>query len=406
MATDKTPTELPNSVRVLSSLDEIAREEWDACANPGWQNSLPLESHSQEVPYNPFLSHDYLWSLEESGSAIPETGWYARHLVLQEPGEPPLAVVPAYLKTHSQGEYVFDHGWADAYERAGGDYYPKLQISIPFTPVTGRRLLVADLQRRNKIEALLASAIQQVTAQYEASSAHLTFLTEREWSALSDNEFLRRTDQQFHWQNDNYSTYDDFLAALSSSKRKALRKERRRALENGIEIEWLTGDKLTEEHWDIFYDFYIDTSNRKWGRPYLTRKFFSLINERMPDRILLIMAKREGRYIAGALNFIGSETIYGRNWGCLEDHPFLHFELCYHQAIDWAIKNGYKSVEAGAQGAHKLARGYVPTTTHSAHWIPNPGFRRAVENYLEQERLHVRLEQEALTAHAPFKKSD
>lgn len=399
-------SELPNSVRVLSSLSEITRDEWDMCANPGWSNDRPLESKPQEMAYNPFLSHDYLWSLEESGSATAETGWYARHLVLENRGGPPLAVVPAYLKTHSQGEYVFDHGWADAYERAGGDYYPKLQISVPFTPVTGRRLLVGDLDRRRKIEALLAAAIQQVTAQYEASSAHLTFLAEREWSALSDQDFLRRTDQQFHWQNNEYGSYDEFLAALSSSKRKALRKERRKALENEIEVEWLTGSQLTEQHWDIFYDFYIDTGNRKWGRPYLTRKFFSLINERMSDQVLLIMAKREGRYIAGALNFIGSDTIYGRNWGCLEDHPFLHFELCYHQAIDWAIANGYKTVEAGAQGAHKLARGYVPASTYSAHWIPNPGFRNAVENYLEQERLHVKLEQEALTAHAPFKKSD
>ena len=406
MDSNSEKTELPNSVRLLSSLSDIDRLEWDACANPGWSSTRPLDSKPQDIPYNPFLSYDFLSSLEESGSATDNAGWYARHLVLEKPGDAPLAVVPAYLKTHSQGEYVFDHGWADAYERAGGSYYPKLQMSVPFTPVTGRRLLIADQSRHKQIVALLAAAIQQVTVQFEASSAHLTFLTEQEWDALSDMNFLRRTDQQFHWQNNSYASYEDFLAALSSSKRKALRKERRRALENDIEIEWLTGSDLKEEHWDIFFDFYLDTGNRKWGTPYLTRKFFSLIGERMADRVLLIMAKRQGRYIAGALNFIGSDTVYGRNWGCLEDHPFLHFELCYHQAIDWAIANGYQTVEAGAQGAHKLARGYVPTTTYSAHWIPNAGFRDAVEHYLEQERLHVEMEQQALSARAPFKKSD
>lgn len=406
MDSNSEETELPNSVRLLSSLSDIDRLEWDACANPGWSSTNPLDSKPQDIPYNPFLSYDFLSSLEESGSATDSAGWYARHLVLEKPGDAPLAVVPAYLKTHSQGEYVFDHGWADAYERAGGSYYPKLQMSVPFTPVTGRRLLIADQSRHKQIAALLAAAIQQVTVQFEASSAHLTFLTEQEWDALSDMNFLRRTDQQFHWRNNDYASYEDFLAALSSSKRKALRKERRRALENDIEIEWLTGSDLKEEHWDIFFDFYLDTGNRKWGTPYLTRQFFSLIGERMADRVLMIMAKRHGRYIAGALNFIGSDTVYGRNWGCLEDHPFLHFELCYHQAIDWAIANGYQTVEAGAQGAHKLARGYVPTTTYSAHWIPNAGFRDAVEHYLEQERLHVKMEQQALSARAPFKKSD
>lgn len=406
MDSNSEKTELPNSVRLLSSLSDIDRLEWDACANPGWSSTRPLDSKPQDITYNPFLSYDFLSSLEESGSATDRAGWYARHLVLEKPGDAPLAVVPAYLKTHSQGEYVFDHGWADAYERAGGSYYPKLQMSVPFTPVTGRRLLIADQSRHKQIVALLAAAIQQVTVQFEASSAHLTFLTEQEWDALSDMDFLRRTDQQFHWQNNGYASYDDFLAALSSSKRKALRKERRRAVENDIEIEWLTGSDLKEEHWDVFFDFYVDTGNRKWGTPYLTRQFFSLIGERMADRVLLIMAKRHGRYIAGALNFIGSDTVYGRNWGCLEDHPFLHFELCYHQAIDWAIANGYQTVEAGAQGAHKLARGYVPTTTYSAHWIPNAGFRDAVEHYLEQERLHVKMEQQALSARAPFKKSD
>lgn len=406
MDSDSKMTELPNSVRLLSTLSDIDRLAWDACANPGWSSSMPLDSKPQDMSYNPFLSYDFLTSLEDSGSASDRSGWYARHLVLEKPGETPLAVVPAYLKTHSQGEYVFDHGWADAYERAGGSYYPKLQMSVPFTPVTGRRLLIADQSRYKQIQHLLAAAIQQVTVQFEASSAHLTFLTKPEGDALSDMDFLRRTDQQFHWQNNGYVSYDDFLTALSSSKRKALRKERRRALENNIEIEWLTGSDLKEEHWDIFYDFYLDTGNRKWGSPYLSREFFSLIGDRMADRLLLIMAKREGRYIAGALNFIGSDTVYGRNWGCLEDHPFLHFELCYHQAIDWAIANGYQTVEAGAQGAHKLARGYVPTITYSAHWIPNTGFRDAVEHYLEQERLQVKMEQQALSARAPFKKSD
>ncbi|PCJ94017.1 MAG: GNAT family N-acetyltransferase [Hyphomicrobiales bacterium] len=406
MASRTNPENLPNTLKILSSLKEIEREEWDSCANPGWPSDNPLESKNHKLPYNPFLSHDFLWSLEESGSATPETGWHTRHLVLQAEDGPPLGIVPTYIKTHSQGEYVFDYGWAEAYERAGGEYYPKIQICVPFTPVTGRRLLVADLQRQHSIEGLLAAGIQQVTSQYEASSAHLTFLTKQEWDQLSDQDFLRRTDQQFHWQNNNYSDYDDFLAALSSSKRKALRKERRRALENDIEVEHVTGSDLTEDHWDVFFHFYLDTGDRKWGTPYLTRAFFSMIGERMADRVLLILAKRDGRYIAGALNFLGSDTVYGRNWGCIEDHPNLHFELCYHQAIDWAIAHKYKTVEAGAQGSHKLARGYVPTTTYSAHWIPDKGFRSAVENYLEQERLHVKLEQDALLQHTPFKKTD
>lgn len=395
---------LPNTVRVLSDLSEISAAEWDSAANPGWSTDRPLASgKTGPLPYNPFLSYAFLQALEESGSATPETGWYPRHLVLGDL-DAPLGVVPAYIKTHSQGEYVFDYGWADAFERAGGRYYPKLQISVPFTPATGRRLLVADLRRQNQIETLLSAAIQSMTAQYEASSAHLTFLTEGEWERLADKGFLRRTDQQFHWQNDSYKSYDDFLAALSSSKRKALRKERRKAIENEITIEWVTGSDLTEAHWDVFFDFYQDTGSRKWGTPYLTRSFFSLLGERMGDQVLLVLAKRDGKPIAGALNLIGSETLYGRYWGCIEDHPFLHFELCYHQAIDYAIANGLKTVEAGAQGAHKLARGYVPQITYSAHWLPDPNFRSAVENYLETERRHVTLEQEALAAHAPFKK--
>ena len=384
-------------VDAISSLDQIEAELWDACADPGGAPG--------RAPDNPFVTWRFLKALEDSRSVGGRSGWAPRHLAARLGGRL-IGVMPLYAKGHSQGEYVFDHGWADAYQRAGGDYYPKLQISIPFTPVTGRRMLIADRSRQKQIETLLAAAIQQVTVQYEASSAHLTFLTEAEWNALSDHRFLRRTDQQFHWRNNGYGSYDEFLAALSSSKRKALRKERRRALDNDIEIEWLTGNDLTERHWDVFFDFYIDTGNRKWGSPYLTRQFFSLIGERMADRVLLIMARRCGRYIAGALNFIGSDTVYGRNWGCLEDHPFLHFELCYHQAIDWAIANGYRTVEAGAQGAHKLARGYLPTTTYSAHWIPNSGFRSAVENYLEQERLHVKLEQQALASHTPFRKTD
>lgn len=382
-------------MKVIPRMADISAVAWDACANPGG-----------DIPDNPFLSHAFLSALEESGSASAETGWAPHHLVLEEPDGSYAGVVPIYLKNHSRGEYVFDHGWADALERAGGNYYPKLQISVPFTPATGRRLLARPGVFQEQTEDQLTAGMVELARQLDVSSVHLTFLSKNQWSRLGDLGFLQRTDQQFHWLNDQYETFEDFLTVLTSRKRKNLRKERERALDNDIEIEWVTGADLTEDHWDAFYGFYTDTGMRKWGTPYLTRSFFSMINETMPDQTLLVMAKREGRYVAGALNFIGSDTLFGRNWGCVEDHPFLHFECCYYQSIDFAISRGLKKVEAGAQGAHKLARGYLPTHTYSAHYISNPSFREAVERYLEQERDHVDHDIAALSEHAPFKNSN
>jgi predicted N-acyltransferase len=304
------------------------------------------------------------------------------------------------------GEYVFDHGWADAFERAGGRYYPKVQVAVPFTPVTGRRLLVrpgADAERQRR---LLAHGVIALTERHGASSAHLTFLPESEWRLLGEERFLLRTDQQYHFVNEGYRDFEDFLEALASRKRKAIRRERRDALAGGIEVVHLTGSDLTEAAWDAFYEFYMDTGSRKWGRPYLNRRFFSLVSERMADRILLMLARRGGRYIAGALNFIGSDALYGRYWGAIEEQPFLHFELCYYRAVDWGIAHKLARVEAGAQGDHKLARGYRPALTHSAHWIADPRFRRAVADYLGRERRQVEHDVEALDEMSPFRKGD
>ncbi|HEV7414713.1 MAG TPA: GNAT family N-acetyltransferase, partial [Tianweitania sediminis] len=306
----------------------------------------------------------------------------------------------------SQGEYVFDHGWADAFERAGGDYYPKLQASVPFTPAAGPRLLCLQASDPLPIQAALAEGLKALTDQIGASSAHVTFAAEPDITTLEEHGFLHRTDQQFHFFNDGYTSYTDFLDALASRKRKTLRKERETALSSGISIDWLTGTDLTERVWDDFFRFYMDTGSRKWGRPYLNRKFFSLVGERMAEDILLVMAKRDGRYIAGAINFIGGDTLFGRNWGCVEDHPFLHFEVCYHQAIDFAIAHKLKVVEAGAQGEHKLARGYQPVTTHSLHYIAHPGLRRAVADYLARERRDVAAMSEYLEDRTPFRKVD
>ena len=381
--------------------------DWDQFANP--TNSTDSGSSFENL-YNPFVSHSFLSSLEDSGCATPETGWMAQHLVLsriKDREEPKICgVTPCYLKNHSQGEYVFDHGWADAFERAGGQYYPKLQCSIPFTPATGRRLLVNPDEFKTENRQLLANSLKQLCDQIQVSSAHLTFLPKDEWETLKAQGYLCRMDQQFHWQNNGFDSFDDFLGSLNSRKRKAIRKERRAALaDNGIIIEWITGGELTETVWDSFFEFYLDTGSRKWGRPYLNRKFYSLIGERMADDIVMIMAKREGRYVAGAINFIGGDTLYGRHWGCIEDHPFLHFEICYYQAIEWAIAHKKQTVEAGAQGEHKLARGYLPQITYSAHYIANPGFRDAIEDYLMRERRAVEHENQILAEHSPFKKS-
>ncbi len=379
------------SARTVPSMGGIDPATWDALANP------------EGVAYNPFVSHAFLNALEESGSACAEAGWAPSHVLLEQDGEL-LGAAPAYLKSNSQGEYVFDHGWAEAYERAGGKYFPKLQCSVPFTPVTGRRLLVAPGNQEIHHRTALASTLVQVTEQAGLSSAHLTFLPEDEWEALGGLGFLKRTDQQFHWYNEGYESFDEFLIALSSAKRKALRKERARAVENDLEIKWVTGAEITEAHWDAFWVFYQDTGARKWGRPYLTRAFFSLLSERMADDIALVFAIRDGKPIAGALNLIGGDTLYGRYWGCTEHHKFLHFEICYYQAIDFAIRRGLKYVEAGAQGDHKLARGYQPVTTYSAHWISDPGFRVAVADYLERERKYVAEDFKILGEHLPFRK--
>jgi predicted N-acyltransferase len=385
------------TIRVERSFTAISPESW---------SHLSGTRRGGETPYNPFLSHAFLSALEDSGSASAKTGWMGHHLLLEDDTGKLLGAVPGYLKSHSQGEYVFDHGWADAFERAGGRYYPKLQCAIPFTPATGPRLLTCEGSQPEMLQATLAAGLAEVTRQMGLSSAHVTFLREAELPAFDDADFLRRKDQQFHFINDGYANHEEFLARLSSSKRKNLRKERRAALENGITIDWLTGSDLTEDIWDQFYAFYIDTGSRKWGRPYLNRQFYSLIGERMADDILLVMARRDGRYIAGAINFIGEEALFGRHWGCIEEHPFLHFEVCYHQAIDFALAKGLKRVEAGAQGEHKLARGYLPVTTHSAHYIAHPGLRKAIADYLRRERREVDYASEYLTEHSPFRKGE
>ncbi|MHA7970942.1 GNAT family N-acetyltransferase [Rhizobium sp. CAU 1783] len=356
--------------------------------------------------YNPFSSYAFLSALEESGSATAETGWLGHHLLLEDGAGQLLGAVPCYLKSHSRGEYVFDQGWADAFERAGGRYYPKLQSAFPFTPATGPRLMVAAGSNSSEARPLLAAGLRQVADELGVSSAHATFVPEDELRAFTASGYLHRTDQQFHFINSGYADHEAFLETLASRKRKALRKERRAALENGITIDWLTGSDLTEDVWDQFFAFYMDTGSRKWGKPYLTRSFYSLIGERMADDILLVMAKRDGRYIAGAINFIGADALYGRHWGCIEDHPFLHFEVCYHQAIDFALLRGLARVEAGAQGEHKLARGYLPVTTHSAHYIAHPGLRRAVADYLEHERREVEQIGDYLAEHSPFRKGE
>ena len=370
-----------------------------------WASLTGTSKGGENGTYNPFVSHAFLSALEKSGCATADTGWHGQHLILEGPEGKIHAAVAGYIKSHSQGEYVFDHAWADAYERAGGRYYPKYQASVPFTPATGPRLLVSTQINGDAARAALAGGIAQITEQIGLSSAHVTFSQDDDIGALINAGFLHRTDQQFHFNNDSYSSYADFLETLASRKRKNLKKERENAKSNGIEIEWLTGSDLTEEIMDAFYVFYSDTGQRKWGRPYLNRQFYSMIAESMADDILLVMAKREGRYVAAAINFIGGDTLYGRHWGCTEHHPFLHFEVCYHQAIDFAIERKLKFVEAGAQGQHKLARGYMPTTTHSAHYFPNKSFRNAVEDYLEHERVEVAQYGKVLNDHGPFKKS-
>ncbi|WP_340150221.1 GNAT family N-acetyltransferase [uncultured Sneathiella sp.] len=373
-------------IRTLQSISDVSEADWNACL----------------VSDHPFVTYQFLKALEDSGSVSANSGWMPYHLALELGGEIK-GVAPMYVKGHSQGEYVFDHSWAHAYERAGGKYYPKLQLSVPFSPVTGPRLLVVEGPEREAYQRMLLQGAKQVATELNLSSVHATFLEPAERALMEADGLLIRTGEQFHWVNENYGDFDDFLAQLSSRKRKAIRKERKGATENGLTFEEVTGDAITEEHWDAFFRFYIDTGSRKWGTPYLNREFFSLLGAAMPEAVVLFMVKREGRYIAGALNLKSSDCLYGRYWGCIEDHRFLHFETCYYRAIDYAIRHGIRRVEAGAQGPHKLARGYLPTETYSAHWLRDPGFHDAVAEYLEAETRQVSAEIEYLAGHSPFR---
>jgi predicted N-acyltransferase len=378
-------------IQVHTAIAEIGREAWDGCnANPDYGD-------------NPFTAYDFLQALEEAGCVSPRTGWAPHHLSVRDEAGAVAAVMPLYLKSHSQGEYVFDHAWANAYQQAGGEYYPKLQCAAPFSPVTGPRLIVREGADRETAQAVLLAGARTLCERLGASSLHVTFPLEQEWAAMGRHGLLQRQDQQYHWENAGYGSFDDFLAALSSSRRKTIRRERRDA-QAGLEIVGLSGAELTEAHWDAFFAFYMDTGSRKWGRPYLNRRFFSLLHERMADKVLLVMARKDGRWIAGALNLIGRDTLFGRNWGTLEDIPFLHFELCYYQAIEQAIARGLKRVEAGAQGEHKIARGYLPSPVYSAHWIADRALREPVARYLKQEREAVQSEMAYLEeAYSPFR---
>jgi predicted N-acyltransferase len=370
--------------RVLTAAADVSAAEWNACAGAD----------------NPFVAHEFFAALEASGSACARTGWQPAHIVVDDAAGVPLGILPAYLKSHSQGEYVFDQGWADAWERAGGQYYPKLQCSVPFTPATGPRLLLRDPAAA---PALLAAA-ETLARQNNLSSVHATFLTSEQQEMFAGQGWLMRVGEQYHWSNDGYGDFGDFLGALSSRKRKTIRKEREGAMASGVDIVHLTGDAITEAHWDAFWRFYQDTGQRKWGRPYLTRAFFTQLGATMGDRVLLMLALRDGRPVAGALNLIGSDCLYGRYWGATEDIPFLHFELCYYQAIEWAIAHGLSRVEAGAQGSHKLARGYRPVATVSAHYIPNTGFRAAVADFVAREGEMVAADIEAQDMATPFRR--
>jgi uncharacterized protein len=374
------------SLTLHAAIAEIPPAEWDSCAGTG----------------NPFVTHAFLSALEDSGSASARTGWLPRHAALRDAAGAILAVAPMYAKSHSYGEYVFDHGWANALERAGGDYYPKLQVAVPFSPVPGPRLLIrpgADLA-----PSAFAAALAQACREMGLSSIHATFCTEADWAALGAAGWLRRLGMQFHWQNEGYASFEEFLAALSSRKRKVLRRERRDANAAGLTFRALSGSDLKERHWDAFYRFYTSTVDRKWGSAYLTRRFFSLLGERLGERVVLMLAENGTKPVAGALNLAGDEALYGRNWGCTGDWPFLHFELCYYRAIDWAIAHGLKRVEAGAQGRHKIQRGYMPKPTYSAHWIAHAGLRRAVAEFLEQERPQIEAEMAALAEDSPFRR--
>jgi len=373
------------SLTLHQAIGEIPRADWDACAGTG----------------NPFVSHAFLSTVEDRGSATARTGWLPQHAALRDAEGRVAAVAPMYAKAHSYGEYVFDHGWADAFERAGGRYYPKLQVASPFSPVPGPRLLVRDVPRR-----VLASALVRACKDLSLSSVHATFCSADDWTALGEAGWLQRLGTQFHWENAGYADFDGFLAALNARKRKTIRRERREAQNCGLEFVTLRGGEIGRGEWDAFYAFYMSTSDRKWGSAYLTRRFFTLLGQRLGDAVVLMMARRSGEWVAGALNLLGSEALYGRNWGCRGDWPFLHFELCYYRAIEFAIAAGLPRVEAGAQGEHKIQRGYLPKPTFSAHWIAHAGLRRAVAGFLEQERVEKQAQMEELAAFSPFRRED
>jgi predicted N-acyltransferase len=367
------------------SIHEIAVGDWDACAGGD----------------NPFVSHAFLSAVEDSGSAGPRTGWLPRHAALRDGAGRLLACAPMYAKGHSYGEYVFDHGWARAFEQAGGSYYPKLQVASPFSPATGPRLLVRPGAASG--QPALAAALVQACRELKLSSVHVTFCTEGEYASLGEEGWLQRLGIQYHWHNDGYASFDDFLGALASRKRKSLKRERRDANAAGLVFHTLRGTQIDPARWKAFYRFYESTVDRKWGSAYLTQKFFPLLSERLGDRVVLMLAEHGGKPVAGALNLVGRDTLYGRNWGCIGDFPFLHFELCYYRAIDYAIEHGLKTVEAGAQGEHKIQRGYLPRPTYSAHWIAHPGLRRAIGDHLERERPAVEAEMAGLMTLSPFR---
>ncbi|MBM7066012.1 GNAT family N-acetyltransferase [Actibacterium sp. 188UL27-1] len=388
-------TQTQIEIEVVDSLSAIPSETWDACAAP--------ETADGGAPLDPFTTHRFLKALEDSRSVGVGTGWQPSYIVARQ-GDLIIAAAPLFAKNHSQGEYIFDHSWAHAYERAGGRYYPKLQVAVPFTPATGRRFLCRPGHEETGMAALTQGAVQ-VAAQNQISSLHITFCTEAEAEAGAQMGLMHRRSQQFHWENPGYEDFDGFLASLSSRKRKNIRKERATAQAFGGQLIRLTGDQIEPQHWDAFWRFYQDTGARKWGTPYLTRAFFDRAQETLRDDMLLVLAERDGAYVAGALNFIGRETLFGRYWGAIEDHPCLHFEVCYYQAIDYAITHGLRRVEAGAQGEHKLARGYLPVSVHSLHWVGDPGFRDAISEFLQAEACAVDQEIEILTSYGPFKKT-
>ncbi len=370
------------------AIAEIPTADWNACAGEK----------------NPFVTHAFLSTVEDSGSANARTGWLPQHAVLRDNEDRIVACAPMYAKSHSYGEYVFDHGWAHAFERAGGSYYPKLQVAVPFSPVPGPRLL---LRPDSGVPAsAVAGALAQACREMDVSSVHVTFCPEEDWNVLGEAGWLQRVGMQFHWDNAGYSTFDDFLAALASRKRKTIRRERRDANAAGLEFVALRGPEITRAEWDAFFGFYTSTVDRKWGSAYLTRRFFHMLGERLGDAVVLMLARKAGKPVAGALNLAGADTLYGRNWGCKGDFPFLHFELCYYRAIDFAIAHGLARVEAGAQGEHKLQRGYLPQSTYSAHWIAHPGLRRAIADFLEHERREKEAHMDALAQFSPFRSED